>query len=279
MASSEDSPSGFFNCSNPSNKLITASRTRIETIIASSIHRGDGLHENCVSTYTSEHHIKRHEQLDKHDAPPAKIWYRWLWFKKKHSSVVIVVNYSILAIPSDGKSYSVDRGKDRMPFKQSILLGCDQRNDLLADDVRLRVQGAVSDVHAAGAQNIISITIMPSCHQELLKQLPNHEKPLNWHSLLTCCRGDGSDGRVTLEILNGKHVMHHNPGIWNAIWSDMFIESTFMRYGHESGGLTGLTLKPSAVTIWALSLHICLQWKTSKTTRSSQLTRKMPQAG
>ena len=42
--------------------------------------------------------------------------------------------------------------------------------------------------------------------------------------------------------------MRHNPGIWNAIWSDMFIESTFMRYGHESGGLTWLTLKLSAVT-------------------------------
>jgi len=61
------------------------------------------------------------------------------------------------------------------------------------------------------------------------------------------------------EFMNGKHVMRHNPGIWNAIWSDMFIESTFMRYGHESGGLTGLTLKPSAVTRWALSLHICSQ--------------------
>ena len=39
-----------------------------------------------------------------------------------------------------------------MPFKQSILLVCDQRNDLLADDVRLRVEGAVSDLHAADAQ-------------------------------------------------------------------------------------------------------------------------------
>ena len=61
------------------------------------------------------------------------------------------------------------------------------------------------------------------------------------------------------KFLNGKHVMRHNPGIWNAIWSDMFIESTFMRYCHESGGLTGLTLNPSAVTQWALSLHICSQ--------------------
>ena len=57
------------------------------------------------------------------------------------------------------------------------------------------------------------------------------------------------------EFLKGKHVMRHNRGIWNAIWSDMFIESTFMRYGHQAGGLTGLTLKPSDVTRWALSLH------------------------
>ena len=47
---------------------------------------------------------------------------------------------------------TADRGKDRMPFKQSILLVCDQRNDLQADDIRLRVQGAVSDLHAADAQ-------------------------------------------------------------------------------------------------------------------------------
>ena len=39
----------------------------------------------------------------------------------------------------------------------------------------------------------------------------------------------------------------------------MYIESTFTRYGLESGGLTGLTLKPSAVARWALSLYICSQ--------------------
>jgi len=39
----------------------------------------------------------------------------------------------------------------------------------------------------------------------------------------------------------------------------MFIESTFMRYGHEAGGLVGITLQPSAVSRWALSLHICSQ--------------------
>ncbi len=53
--------------------------------------------------------------------------------------------------------------------------------------------------------------------------------------------------------------MRHRPGIWNAIWSDMFIESTVMRYGHGPGGLIGITLRPNAVKRWALSMHICSQ--------------------
>ena len=61
------------------------------------------------------------------------------------------------------------------------------------------------------------------------------------------------------EFMKGNHVMRHIRGLWNGIWSDMFIESTFMRYGHEAGGLVGLTLKPAAVTAWALSLHVCSQ--------------------
>ena len=61
------------------------------------------------------------------------------------------------------------------------------------------------------------------------------------------------------ELLKGKHVMRHNRGIWNVICSDMSVESTFMMYGHQAGGLRGLALKPSAVTRWALSLHTCSQ--------------------
>ncbi|KAH3748959.1 hypothetical protein DPMN_183448 [Dreissena polymorpha] len=37
----------------------------------------------------------------------------------------------------------------------------------------------------------------------------------------------------------------------------MFIETTFMRYGHGPGGIIGITLKESALKRWALSLHIC----------------------
>ena len=51
--------------------------------------------------------------------------------------------------------------------------------------------------------------------------------------------------------------MRHQTGLWNGMWSDMFIETTFMRYGHGPGGLIGITVKPSALKHWALSLHIC----------------------
>ena len=54
------------------------------------------------------------------------------------------------------------------------------------------------------------------------------------------------------EFLKGKHVMCHNQGMWNAIWSDMFIELTFVRYGHQAGGAT-------CVTRWDLSLRACSQ--------------------
>ena len=37
---------------------------------------------------------------------------------------------------------------------------------------------------------------------------------------------------VLPHFLNGQHVMRHMNGLWNGICSDMFIESTFMRYGH-----------------------------------------------
>ena len=62
---------------------------------------------------------------------------------------------------------------------------------------------------------------------------------------------------VLKEFLKGNHVMRHQPGIWNAIWSDMFIESTFMRYGKGPRGIIGITLSPKMLKRWALSLHIC----------------------
>ena len=53
--------------------------------------------------------------------------------------------------------------------------------------------------------------------------------------------------------------MRHQKGFWNAIWSDMFIETTFMRYGKGPGGLIGVTLDQTSVKKWANGLHISTQ--------------------
>ena len=53
--------------------------------------------------------------------------------------------------------------------------------------------------------------------------------------------------------------MRHRPGVFNGIWSDMYIETTFMRYGHGKRGIIGITLKPEALKVLALSLHTCSQ--------------------
>ena len=50
--------------------------------------------------------------------------------------------------------------------------------------------------------------------------------------------------------------MHHG-GPVDDIWSNMFIETTFMRYGHGPTGITGITLKPETLKTWALGLHVC----------------------
>ena len=57
-------------------------------------------------------------------------------------------------------------------------------------------------------------------------------------------------------FMKGEHVMHHVPGVWNGIWGDMFIETTFMRYGHSHGGIIGITLRPDTLKAWELGLHI-----------------------
>ena len=62
---------------------------------------------------------------------------------------------------------------------------------------------------------------------------------------------------VQEHFIRGQHTMHHTEGIFNGMWSDMAIETTFMRYGHSRGGIIGITLRPDSVKTWAYSLHTC----------------------
>ena len=58
-------------------------------------------------------------------------------------------------------------------------------------------------------------------------------------------------------FMKGEHVTRHTPGVWNGMWTDMMIETTFMRYGKGPNGIIGITLKPNTLKTWALSLHTC----------------------
>ena len=48
-------------------------------------------------------------------------------------------------------------------------------------------------------------------------------------------------------FMQGLHTMRHVSDASISTWSDMFIESTFMRYGHSQGGLTGINLNDNAI--------------------------------
>ena len=58
-------------------------------------------------------------------------------------------------------------------------------------------------------------------------------------------------------FLQEQHIMRHAASATNSTWSDMFIKTTFMRYGHSQGGLTGITPIDNATQCWAISLLIC----------------------
>ena len=53
----------------------------------------------------------------------------------------------------------------------------------------------------------------------------------------------------------GLHVARNSTGFFNGIWSDMLIETTYMKFGSSPEGLVGVTLKPKSVIRWAYSFH------------------------
>ena len=59
---------------------------------------------------------------------------------------------------------------------------------------------------------------------------------------------------VHKQFMEGEHVIHHQDGLWNGIWSDLFIETTYMRYGKGPSGIIGSTLNDSTLAIRALSV-------------------------
>lgn len=59
-----------------------------------------------------------------------------------------------------------------------------------------------------------------------------------------------------------KKLMHDcslrvSEGVFNAIHTDQFIETTYMRLGHGPGGAKGLTINQKQMEVWALSFATC----------------------
>ena len=48
---------------------------------------------------------------------------------------------------------------------------------------------------------------------------------------------------ILARFMKGEHVTRHSQGSWNGMWSDMMIETTFMKYAKGQN--------------WTISLHAC----------------------
>ena len=61
------------------------------------------------------------------------------------------------------------------------------------------------------------------------------------------------------KFMNGEHVVRLQDGLFNGIWSDMAIESTYMKTGKGPSGIIGVTNNERSVSIWANGHHLCNQ--------------------
>eukprot|EP00745_Piridium_sociabile_P037812 TRINITY_DN68984_c0_g1_i6.p1 TRINITY_DN68984_c0_g1~~TRINITY_DN68984_c0_g1_i6.p1 ORF type:complete len:1121 (+),score=248.01 TRINITY_DN68984_c0_g1_i6:81-3443(+) len=59
---------------------------------------------------------------------------------------------------------------------------------------------------------------------------------------------------ILAQFCKGQQSLHHTAGLWNGQWSDMFIETTWMRKGHGPGGIIGNTEKPQTMATWVYSM-------------------------
>ena len=163
----------FPGCNNPEGTLVTGKEQRIKNIISASISR-EGLihiglqedldnnpnlalqfHKSCVSSYTSKTHIARERKrigtIDTHDHQ-----------QKRRRSEFSSFDFRVHCLICGEKCLSKD---SKNPYrwrrviqcrtremKNELLTVCDERNDASAEQVRIRINGSLADLHAADAQ-------------------------------------------------------------------------------------------------------------------------------
>jgi hypothetical protein len=62
------------------------------------------------------------------------------------------------------------------------------------------------------------------------------------------------DRDVLDRFCRGEQSLHHTAGVYNGQWSDMFIETNWMRKGHGPGGIIGDTESPQTMATWVYSM-------------------------
>ena len=63
------------------------------------------------------------------------------------------------------------------------------------------------------------------------------------------------DPEILDKFCEGQQSLHHNAGLYNGQWSDMFIETNWMRKGHGPGGVIGMTENPQTMATWVYSMN------------------------
>ena len=163
----------FFKCDKDAD-LCTGGKDRINKVISFSLARNDiyhvelqkqldsdpeltiAYHRSCISTYTSAHHIQRYlKRMSSNPspcgAPPSKLRSDHSEFSFRQHCLICGHN----CLPKDKKNPGRWRkvvSCRTLEKKEDLLEICDQRGDQLAAEVRVRISGAISDLHAADAQ-------------------------------------------------------------------------------------------------------------------------------
>ena len=59
------------------------------------------------------------------------------------------------------------------------------------------------------------------------------------------------------KVLREDFFLRHIPGVYNATWTDMFIETTYVWLGHGPAGAVGLSTDYDQMKKLALSFVLC----------------------
>lgn len=218
MADQECYLKEYVNCSGSGkggfvgvNRLRTASNRRGDSLhsqLSEDVDATYWCHKNCVSSYTSKSHIKYHASQTQDCGPPSKR------SRRSEEELFIFKEHCFLCGKTCEKqdpkhpqrwrpvSYcrTADRGKSQKTFKEVILETCNQRNDDWSDQVRLRIQGAVSDLHAADAMY----------HRDCLQTFKS-PRNIGHPQTVTDCDADVAYAKVKESITDDK------TRIWNAL--------------------------------------------------------------